>query len=875
MSFHFQLDLSLPSRFPTRTKPPFPLKGGWGDRTIKALGGGKCLKLLWKFLIQKKKKTPKRYLEGKSMKKLLFLNFLLFWSPFLWAKDLTAKEALKIMNETQRAQLPHLLRQSQQEKFLKACGDQSFKSDENLFYQYCEAFIASDLCKDVSPEKRMNCNEDLKASITHAPENVWNCMKGVGLGIKDIIVVLGKILKGIFTFITSPIESTKKGAKIASAGLGQLQNYVSTEHMRQLQIINKENPPPDSRNNKRRASAAVEEIILSNLIDNVFNFLGEKNTAFACYNDENKWKRSCQLITNIVSIVAGGAIAGKGIHSAAQWFMRPKPGTKLTPPSGTAPASNIAKSTKTPPAGSPAYLARHSEDIIAGMRYEMRGKELSKASPIHDLSNKRIKEILHDPHFQKRIADIEARNGKGYEMDLTGLGNNIYSYHLNLIKKGLRPSRHHKQRKPSWWAYEKAKARTTRPLSKLANKEAEIAGIKAARRQAARNNAQRLREDRALNKALRENRKQELIEEGNSPITASSIARQEADKRAKILSAQRKELQELDEIKFNNTKKLTPAQRSRRAELESKRAGQKQTVIFHRHKEDFREIQIARIKHASRVDPSIRLQNRANATLKQFKETQKEAAALKAEAQRTGSIRTGRGAQQAQKEADQLKVQAQLHQSMANIAKEKHKAEMTKINSLVNTLADKAQISTDDIYRIARNNIDIKEIRTASAARKLSLDEAKNLNQQKPINKLATNEFFIKNREILTQNKQINKAFDDAIDLYTKLQDRANRTLLKANEAQKRANDLAKKAAQNPSNITMAQAAQQAKREAKSLNTTAKRQQTLANKAEKKAEALERKLDRQMEEIDKTFEGKQDVVDNLDSDLRSKLWNEL
>ena len=54
------------------------------------------------------------------MKKLLFLNFLLFWSPFLWAKDLTAKEALKIMNETQRAQRPHLLRQSQQEKFLKS-----------------------------------------------------------------------------------------------------------------------------------------------------------------------------------------------------------------------------------------------------------------------------------------------------------------------------------------------------------------------------------------------------------------------------------------------------------------------------------------------------------------------------------------------------------------------------------------------------------------------------------------------------------------------------------------------------------------------------------------------------------------------------------
>ena len=170
----------------------------------------------------------------------------------------------------------------------------------------------------------MNCNEDLKASITHAPENVWNCMKGVGLGIKDIIVVLGKMLKGIFTFITSPIESTKKGAKIVGAGLNQFQNYASTEYARELQIINKENPPPDSKRNKTIAMKAVTGVIFGNLIDNVFNFLGEKNTAFACYNDENKWKRSCQLITNIVSAFAGGAIALKGVHSAAKWLMGSK-----------------------------------------------------------------------------------------------------------------------------------------------------------------------------------------------------------------------------------------------------------------------------------------------------------------------------------------------------------------------------------------------------------------------------------------------------------------------------------------------------------------------------------------------------------------------
>ena len=710
------------------------------------------------------------------MKKLLFCYFLLFWSPFLWAKDLTAKEALKIMNETQRAQLPHLLRQSQQEKFLKACGDQSFKSDENLFYQYCEAFISSDLCKDVEPEKRMNCNEDLKASVTHAPENVWNCMKGVGLGIKDIIVVLGKILEGIFTFITSPIESTKKGAKIASAGLGQLQNYVSTEHMRQLQIINKENPPPDSRNNKRRASAAVEEIILSNLIDNVFNFLGEKNTAFACYNDENKWKRSCQLITNIVSIVAGGAIAGKGIHSAAQWFMRPKPGTSLTPPS----ANVASKATKHP----------------SGLSKEVREK------------------ILADPDFQKRIADIEASNGRGYKLTQQELATNMKVYYRQykstLDRTKLTPPSAIAAKNTNKPKTPTSKGETKTPVPEWASKSA----IKKAEDFAdkAKNNYSKARAslEKARNDLLEKSIK---LNQLGGKTNSSKFAKAKRDyEKAHDLFKQAQ----------NNAHLYSYEAQAARGEvvyLKNIVKVREKTDILNKNESDFANLRSTKYNLSEAKSTHTALIKRTNHSFKKANEAQERANKL-----------TGKAREIAQQEANTLKTKTNYDQSLVDKAFKNVETLQEIKEQQIRDLFHKTKLSLNEIDTItyevstkATNKLLFPPAKTGRAAqiekRKLSLNEAKNLNQQKPLGKLA-----VKEAEI---------SYYQARELSAAARLNASRAHYAVEKAQKEADKLTKKAEETGSSI-IAKKAEEAKEKVNFLKDIRQEKWTIEKEIEEK-----------------------------------------
>ena len=253
------------------------------------------------------------------MKKLLFFNLLLLSASFSYAENIiSAQEALKMINEQKgiTSHTPHLLREHQQKNFLKACGDQSFNSSEDLVYQYCKAFVSSDICKNIEPERRMNCNKDLNAHIIHAPENGWNCIKGLGQGLLNALVVAGRILK----LMLSPIDSTNKGLKAGAEKLAQLQNYVNTGYVRELQIINRENPPADSDENVRRATRAVVGNMFGYLINNAKNYLSEKSTAFACLNDDNKFKRSCELITNAFFIKEG---AWLGYYTAKGTLMVP------------------------------------------------------------------------------------------------------------------------------------------------------------------------------------------------------------------------------------------------------------------------------------------------------------------------------------------------------------------------------------------------------------------------------------------------------------------------------------------------------------------------------------------------------------------------
>ena len=261
---------------------------------------------------------------------------------------ISAKEAIEIIKEEgTRFDLSFV--EPTQNQFLKTCGDQLFDKDIDLMHQYCKAFVSSDICKKVSPERRMNCNKDIIPSITDSPSLIWNCLKGVGLGAADIIVMLAAILEGIFTFITSPIESSKH---IVQAGkdLNQLQNYVNTGYMSELQNINKENPPPDSNNNQMTAAKAVSEKIFANLTKNVENFLAEKHREFYCLNNDNMMKMTCQHITNFLSLFVGGVVAVRGLYSSAKWFMNVKKGAKLTPPKNLAkgPLPSNAGKGKTP-----------------------------------------------------------------------------------------------------------------------------------------------------------------------------------------------------------------------------------------------------------------------------------------------------------------------------------------------------------------------------------------------------------------------------------------------------------------------------------------------------------------------------------------------
>ena len=242
------------------------------------------------------------------MKKLLFLNFLLLWTPFLWTKDLTAGELVQSLNQKADSDLHYFVKDSQQEQFLEACDDQTFNSDGNLVHQYCEAYINSEICQNVKPHRRFDCNEDFKKTsmIKGGLGNTFRCLQGLGLGVWDILALMGNILKAVFKFIISPIDSTKKGGE----GLAQLQNYISTDYTRELQRLNKENPPPDSGQNKRKAMQAVSGIILGNLMEGVEGFLNKHDTEFSCLNTRNKWQKSCRLFTNILSMIAGGAGAG-------------------------------------------------------------------------------------------------------------------------------------------------------------------------------------------------------------------------------------------------------------------------------------------------------------------------------------------------------------------------------------------------------------------------------------------------------------------------------------------------------------------------------------------------------------------------------------
>ena len=227
---------------------------------------------------------------------------------------ISAKEAIEIIKEEEGTF--HFVNITEEE-FLATCGDVSFNKDQNLMHQYCTALVESDVCKNVSPMRRKNCDKDLISSFSDSPSLIWNCLKGVGLGVADIFIVIGKILKGLYNLISSPIDTTKKIGGAGGDILGQFQNYASTAYLRELNMINKENPPPNSKSNKMMAAQAVAGMLFSNLGSQVLAFLHEKNADFSCLNNANQSKEACHLATNIVSLFFGGKIA----INTVRWFL--------------------------------------------------------------------------------------------------------------------------------------------------------------------------------------------------------------------------------------------------------------------------------------------------------------------------------------------------------------------------------------------------------------------------------------------------------------------------------------------------------------------------------------------------------------------------